>query len=75
MRSCAFAFISVRMLTTIGVAAFAMLRKVDASSGPVSGALFIGGTAMVCAEEAGVRSNRDAITIPTNSDATTRSTP
>jgi hypothetical protein len=29
---------------------------------------------MVCADEAGVRSNRDAITIPTNNDATTRST-
>ncbi len=62
------------MLTTIGVAALAMLRKVDASSGPVSGALFIGGTAIVCAEDAGVRSSRDAITIPTNNDATTRST-
>ena len=62
------------MLTTIGVAAFAMLRNVDASMVPVSGALFIGGTAIVCAEEAGVRSNRDAITIPTNNDATTRST-
>ena len=61
------------MLTTIGVAAFAMLRKVGASSGPVSGALFIGGTAIVCAEEAGVRSSRDAITIPTTSDATASS--
>ena len=34
------------------------------------GALFIGGTAIVCAEEAGVRSSRDAITMPTASDAT-----
>ena len=62
------------MFTTIGVAILAMLRNVDASSGPVNGALFIGGTAMVCAEDAGVRSNRDAITMPTNSDATTRRT-
>jgi hypothetical protein len=62
------------MLTTIGVAALAMLRKVDASIAPVSGALFIGGTPMLCAEDAGVRSKRDAITIPTNSDATTRRT-
>ena len=35
---------------------------------PVSGALFIGGTASVCADEAGVRSSRDAITMPTASD-------
>ena len=58
------------MLTTIGVAAFAMLRNVCASSGPVIGALFIGGTAIVCADEAGVRSSRDAITMPTASEAT-----
>ena len=62
--------ISVRMLTTIGCCALAMLRNVCASSAPVIGALFIGGTARVCADEAGVRSSRDAMTMPTASDAT-----
>ena len=64
------AFISVRMLTTIGDCAFAMLRNVWASIGPPIGALFIVGTAIVCAEEAGVRSSRDAITSATANDAT-----
>jgi len=61
------------MLTTIGACAFATLRKVSADSGPVSGALFIGGTAIVCAELAGVRSSRDAMTMPTAIDARTTS--
>ena len=48
-----------------------MLRKVPASTGPLSGALFMGGAAIVdCADEAGVRSRREAITIPTASEAT-----
>ena len=48
-----------------------MLRNVCASIAPVSGALFIGGTAIVvCAEDAGVRSKRDASTMPTASEAT-----
>ena len=64
------ASISVRMLTTIGDCAFATLRNVCASSAPVTGALFIGGTARVCADDVGVRSSRDAITIPTASDET-----
>ena len=34
------------------------------------GALFIGGAATICAEELGVRSSREAITMPTASDAT-----
>jgi hypothetical protein len=70
VRSFDFAFISVRMLTTVGVIAFAMLRKVSAPIAPVSGALFIGGTAIVCAADGGVRSSREAITMPTASEAT-----
>ena len=60
------------MLTTAGDTALAMLRNVLASTGPLSGALFMGGAAMAvdCADEAGVRSSREAITIPTASEAT-----
>jgi hypothetical protein len=48
-----------------------MLRNVDASTGPLSGALFIGGAEpTVCADDAGVSSRRDAMTIPTASEAT-----
>ncbi len=73
--SCDFCGISVVMFTTIGDCALAMLRKVSArSSAPVIGALFIGGIAIVCADEAGVRSSRDAITMPTASEATAIST-
>src|SRR5690348_1539635 len=61
------------MLTTAGVTALAMLRNVSALSAPVIGALFIGGTVIVCAIDAGVRSKRDASTIPTASDATATS--
>ena len=57
------------MFTTIGDCAFAMLRKVDASIAPVSGALFIGGTSIVCALDAGVRPSRDVITIVTAIEA------
>ena len=35
------------------------------NSAPVTGALFIGGTASVCAADAGDMSRREAITIPT----------
>ena len=58
------------MLTTIGDCALATLRNVCASSAPVTGALFIGGAARVCADDAGVRSSRDAITMPTASEET-----
>jgi hypothetical protein len=58
------------MFTTIGDIAFATLRKVCASIAPAMGALFIGGTASVCADEGGARSSRDAMTIPTASEAT-----
>ena len=58
------------MLTTDGVTALAMLRKVSALSGPLTGVLFIGGTAMVCADDVGVRSSLEAITMPTASEAT-----
>ena len=44
-------------------------------SGPVSGALFAAGTAIVCADDSGDRSRRDAITIPTASEATAMSRP
>ena len=47
-----------------------MFRNVVASTGPLSGELFIAGTEMFCADEAGVRSSREAITIPTASEAT-----
>jgi len=50
-----------------------MVRKVLASTGPDSGALFIGGIAVVCADEVGERSSRDAITMPTASEATAMS--
>ena len=69
VRSWLFAVIVVRMLTTVGDAAFAMLRKVSTLSAPVTGALFIAGTAMVCAADEGARSSRDAMIIPTNRDA------
>jgi hypothetical protein len=50
---------------------FAMFLKVDASIGPVSGALFIAGAVKaVCADDAGVRSSLEAMTIPTASDET-----
>ena len=58
------------MLTTAGLIALAMLRNVEASTAPLSGALFIGGTAIDWADEVGDRSSRDAITMPTASDAT-----
>ena len=61
----------LRMFTTAGDIALAMLRKVLASTGPLSGALFMGGAATVdWADEAGVRSSREAITMPTASEAT-----
>ena len=43
---------SVRMLTTVGICAFAMFLKVEASTGPLSGALLLAGTLTVCALEA-----------------------
>ena len=60
------------MFTTAGDIALAMLRNVPASTGPLSGALFIGGAATAAdwADEDGVRSSREAITIPTASEAT-----
>ena len=51
-----------------------MFRNVVASIGPLSGALLMAGTATVCAEEEGVRSSRDEITIPTAMPATAIST-
>ena len=58
------------MLTTIGCCALATFRKVWASSGPVTGALFIAGAVSVWADDIGVKSKRDAITMPTASDDT-----
>ena len=60
---------SVRMLTTVGICVLAIFRNVVASIGPPSGVLFIAGIATICADEVGVRSRREAITIPTASDA------
>jgi hypothetical protein len=53
------------MLTTAGAFVFAMFRKVVASMGPLSGALLVGGTETVCADEAGVRSSREVMTTVT----------
>src|SRR5262245_44142065 len=53
------------MLTTIGDCALAILRNVCASRDPVIGALFIGGTVTVWADDCGVRSRREARTTPT----------
>ena len=65
---------SVRMLTTVGDTALAMVRKVVASIGPASGALLAAGTASVWAPDCGVRSIREAMTMPTATDATAMST-
>jgi hypothetical protein len=61
------------MLTTLGDVVLAMFRNVSAVTGPVSGALFIAGIAIVCADDWGERSSRDAMTMPTASDATAMS--
>jgi hypothetical protein len=57
------------MLTTIGDCAFAIVRNVVASTGPPRGALLVDGIARVCADDVGERSSREAMTIPTTSDA------
>ena len=57
------------MLTTVGICVLAIFLNVVASIGPPSGVLFIAGIATICAEEVGVRSRREAMTIPTASDA------
>ena len=57
------------MFTTAGEATFAMSRNVVAVSGPVMGALFIGGALTDCADDCGDKSSLEAITIPTASDA------
>ncbi len=62
------------MLTTAGETFLAMSRKVLALTVPVSGALFIGGAAVVWAIELGDNPKRDAITIPTRSDVSTTGT-
>ncbi len=61
------------MFTTAGDTALAMFLNVAASTAPLSGALFMGGGTMVCADEAGDRSRRDAMTMPTAREATARS--
>jgi len=57
------------MFTTAGVTAFATSRNVVAVIPPVIGALLNGGAAIVWADDSGDRSRRDAMTIPTASDA------
>jgi hypothetical protein len=61
------------MFTTAGDTAFAMSRNVVAETGPVIGALFIGG-ATVCAVEVGDIPSLEAITMPTASEAMAIST-
>jgi hypothetical protein len=58
------------MLTTAGALTLAMVRNVVASIGPLSGALLIDGTVTDCADEAGVRSSRAVMTMPTAMPAT-----
>ncbi len=65
----------VAMLTTIGLWLRAMLRNVDASMAPSIGAEFFGGAVRSCAEESGVISMREAITMPIAIDATAMSAP
>ena len=62
-------------MTTIAVCACAMSRNVVAPMSPVIGALFIAGICTPWAEDAGVRLNRDAMTMPMAIDATTIKTP
>jgi hypothetical protein len=65
----------VRIFTTAGVTACAMRRNVSASIGPSSGALLTAGLDIsISADEAGDRSSRDAMTIPTASEAIATST-
>ena len=62
------------MLTTVGLIALAMVRKVAASTGPLSGALFgRRRRRRVCADEVGDSSSREAMTMPTATDATAMS--
>jgi hypothetical protein len=58
------------MFTTVGVCALAISRKVPSVMAPLSGAWFAAGTGIVCAEDSGDRSRREAITMPTASEAT-----
>ncbi len=74
VRSWAFCFDLVLMFTTKGEAALAMFLKVAASTGPLSGALLADGTASDWASNRGARSRREAMTMPTASDATAMST-
>ena len=72
--SCARRFDVVRMLTTVGVTFFAMVRNVWASMVPVVGPLAPIWGVSVPASERGERSRRDASTMPTARDATAMST-
>ena len=62
------------MFTTAGAAALAIVRNVVASIAPVSGAVLLDGTAIVCADDTGVKSIRDVITAVTAIDASAIST-
>ncbi len=65
----------VRMLTTLGLASRAILRKVVESTGPEIGLLFAAGTSNGRATDAGVRPRWEAMTMPTTSEASAMSTP
>ncbi len=58
------------MFTTIGDCDLATFLNVWASMGPVTGALFMGGTASDCADDSDDRSSLDEITMPTASEDT-----
>ena len=63
------------MLTTAGLASWAMFRNVVASIGPLIGALLAAGTLIVPAIEDGVRSSREASTMPATRLTRTIKTP
>ena len=71
VRSCVRWRDSVRMLTTVAVCALAMLRNVVASIGRRAAAVHRRHR-HICAEEAGGQGHRDAMTMPTATEATTR---
>jgi hypothetical protein len=65
---------SVRILTTIGVCALAIVRNVLASMVPTIGLLFMGGAVDVCADDDDDKSSRDVTTIPIAIDTTPTNT-
>jgi hypothetical protein len=61
------------MFTTAGMTLLATSRNVLAVSGPVMGALFIGGATVVCADDSGASPRREAMTSAAAADVTAMS--